>query len=78
MQLIEQRLRLLQIMRVEAFSEPVVDRSERFASLLRFALVAAWASETHCSAEFPRLGLLSPRYILGKCPLPDSSRLCDA
>jgi hypothetical protein len=33
MQLIEQRLRL-QIERVEAFSEPALDRNEYFASLL--------------------------------------------
>jgi hypothetical protein len=38
-QLIEQRLRLFQIERVEAFGEPAVDRSEQFASLLRLALV---------------------------------------
>src|SRR5580704_11059183 len=36
-QLLQQRLRLFQIARVEAFSEPAVDRSEQFASLLRLA-----------------------------------------
>ena len=39
-QLIEQRLRLFQIERVEAFSEPAVDRSEKLASLLPLALIA--------------------------------------
>ena len=37
---VKQRLRLLQIERVEAFSEPAVDRSEQFAGLLLFPLVA--------------------------------------
>ena len=39
-QLLQQRLRLLQIERVEAFGEPAVDRSEKFASLIPIALVA--------------------------------------
>jgi hypothetical protein len=39
-QLIEQRLGLFQIARVEAFGEPVVDRSKQFARLLRLALIA--------------------------------------
>ena len=40
MQFIEQRLRLLQIERVEAFGEPAIDRSEQFARLLRLSLIA--------------------------------------
>ena len=36
-QLFEQRLRLLQIERVEAFGEPAVDRSKQFARLLHLA-----------------------------------------
>ena len=36
-QLLQQRLRLLQIARVEAFGEPAIMRSEQFASLLRLA-----------------------------------------
>ena len=36
-QLLQQSLRLLQIERVEALSEPAVDRSEQFAGLLRLA-----------------------------------------
>ena len=39
-QLLQQRLRLLQIARVEAFSEPPVNRSQQFARLLHLALVA--------------------------------------
>jgi hypothetical protein len=37
--LVEQRLRLLQIERVEAFSEPAVNRSQQFARLLRLTLI---------------------------------------
>jgi hypothetical protein len=36
----QQRLRLLQIKGIEAFGEPVINRSEQFASLLHLALVA--------------------------------------
>jgi hypothetical protein len=39
-QFIEQRLRLFQITRVESFSEPAVDRSKQFASLLHLVLRA--------------------------------------
>ena len=44
-QLLQQRLRLFQIARVETFGEPAVDRSEQFASLLRLPLVAPEACE---------------------------------
>jgi hypothetical protein len=36
-QLVEQRLRLPQIERVEAFGEPAVDRSEKIAGLILLA-----------------------------------------
>jgi hypothetical protein len=39
-QLIEQRLGLFQIERVEAFGKPPVDRSEKLAGLLTLALIA--------------------------------------
>jgi hypothetical protein len=39
-QLIEQRLRLLQIERVKAFGKPPINRSKQFASLLRLPLIA--------------------------------------
>ena len=39
-QLIEQHLRLLQIARVEPFSEPAVDRREKLAGLIVLALIA--------------------------------------
>src|SRR6476661_2504248 len=57
-QLVQQRLRLLQIERVEAFRKPAVNRSEQFASLLRLAMVAPEARHTHCGTEFPRFCLL--------------------
>ena len=40
-QLLQQRLRLLQIARVEPFGEPAVDRSEKLASLATLALSLA-------------------------------------
>jgi hypothetical protein len=52
-QLIEQRLCLLQIARVEAFSEPAVNRSKQFASFLHLALVPPEARKAHGGAEFP-------------------------
>ena len=60
-QLLQQRLRLFQIARVEPLSEPAVNRSQQFASLLRLALVAPEACEAHCGAKFPGLGLLLAR-----------------
>jgi len=47
-QLLEQRLRLLQVERVEALRKPAVNRRQQFASLLRLALVTPEASEAHC------------------------------
>ena len=57
-QLSEKRLGHLQIERVKAFSEPVVDRSQEFPRLLHLALVAPEACEAHGSPEFPGLCLL--------------------
>ena len=57
-QLFQQRLRLLQIARVEPFREPAVHRSEQFARLLHLALVTPEAREAHGGAEFPGLCLL--------------------
>ena len=56
----QQRLRLLQIARVEAFGEPPVNRSQELARLLHLALVAPEACEAHGGAEFPGFGLLLP------------------
>ena len=51
-QLLQQRLRLLQIARAKSLSEPPVHRSQQFASLLRPALVAPEACEAGGGAKF--------------------------
>src|SRR5262245_46795514 len=65
-QFVEQRLRLLQIARVEPFREPPVNRSKQFARLMHPALVAPEAREAHGGAEFPGLGLLFASDSKGK------------
>jgi hypothetical protein len=62
-QLIEQRLGLLQIARVEALGEPVVDRSEKIAGLIPLALIAPEARHAHRGAKFPGFCLLCTREI---------------
>src|SRR5262249_3865159 len=57
-QFIKQRLRLLQIARVEALCEPAVNRSEQFTPFSHLALVTPEACEAHGGAEFPGFGLL--------------------
>jgi hypothetical protein len=57
-QLIQQRLSLLQIERVEALGEPAVDRREKIAGLLSLALITPQPSQAHRRAQFPRLCLL--------------------
>jgi hypothetical protein len=57
-QLLQQRLRFLQIARVEAFGEPIINRRQQFARLLPFALVAPEAGEAHGCAEFRGFGLV--------------------
>ena len=46
----EQRLRFLQIARVEPLSEPAVNRSQQFARLLHLALVTPEAGEREARA----------------------------
>ena len=52
-QLLQQRLRLRQIARIEPFSEPAVDRSKPFVSLPRLFLVAPRRCQAYCG--FPAL-----------------------
>src|SRR5262245_46378417 len=59
-QLVEQRLCLFQIERIEAFSEPAVDWSQQFAGLLRLALIAPEARHADRGSQLPELGALSP------------------
>src|SRR6516165_2788047 len=57
-ELIEERLRLFEVGRVEAFGEPAVDRREQVASFGAAALVATEPGNTRGGAQFPELGLL--------------------
>ena len=58
MQLIEQRLGLLQIERVEAFGEPIIDGGEKIAGLIPPALIAPEPRHARRRTQFPRLCLL--------------------
>jgi enoyl-CoA hydratase/carnithine racemase len=53
LQLVEQSLGLLEIARVEAFGEPVVDRREKIAGLIALALTAPETRHAHRRAQFP-------------------------
>jgi len=57
-QLVQQRLRLLQIARVEAFGKPAVDRCEKVVGFGAAALVAMELGEADSGAQFPELGRL--------------------
>ena len=52
LKLFEQRLRVLQVARIEPFGKPPVDRSEQFAGLLGFALVAPETRHAHRRTQF--------------------------
>src|SRR5215468_8850725 len=54
-QLSQQRLRLLEIARVEPLREPPVNRSKQFARLLRLALIAPETREAHGGAPIFQL-----------------------
>ena len=60
-QLIEQRLGLLQIERVEAFGEPAIDWGEKIAGLIPLALIAPEPRHAHRRAQLPGLCLLLAR-----------------
>jgi len=62
-QLVEQRLGLLQIERVEAFGEPAVDRREQLARFVPLALITPKPRHTHRRAQFQGFCLLRPRYF---------------
>src|SRR4029077_21024970 len=62
-QLIEQRLRFLQIERIEALGEPAVDRRDKITSLIPFALVTPQPRHAHRRTEFPGFGLLRASYV---------------
>src|SRR6185437_5719847 len=58
----QDRARLLQIDRSEAFGEPVVDRRQQLPRLRAPALPGPQASETRRRAEFEQLGGLAVRH----------------
>ncbi len=62
---VQQRLRLLEIGRVETFGEPAVDWCEEVAGFGVAALVAAEPGEARGGAQFPELGLLLLRDAQG-------------
>jgi hypothetical protein len=51
-QLLQQRLRLFQIERIEALGEPAVDRSEQLAGLIPLALIAPESGKAGSGAQF--------------------------
>ena len=57
-QFLQQRLRVLQIERLEALRKPTINRSQQFARLPHLALVAPETREAHGGAQFPGFGLL--------------------
>ena len=57
-QLVEQRLGLFEVGRVEAFGEPAEDWGEQGDRLLRPGLLSAQAGEAHRAAQFPGLCVL--------------------
>src|SRR5215467_6848445 len=59
-QLVQQRLRFLEVLRVETHGEPAVDRREKIAGFGALALVAPEAGEAGGDTEFPQLGALAP------------------
>jgi hypothetical protein len=56
--LVEQRLRVFEVGRVEAFGEPREDRREEVAGFGVMTLVATQPGEARGGAQFPELGLL--------------------
>jgi hypothetical protein len=61
-QFLKQRLRLLQIARVEALGEPSVDRSEKLAGLIPLTLIAPETGKASRSAQFMGPRILSAGY----------------
>jgi hypothetical protein len=55
--LIEQRLGLFQIERVEALGEPAIDRSEKIVGLVPLPLIAPQSSKARRRAQLPRFCL---------------------
>ena len=58
-QLLQQRLRLFQIARVEAFSEPAVHRSEKLVCFLALTLITPEPRKAHGGTEFLAPAIIS-------------------
>jgi hypothetical protein len=65
-QLIEQRLGLLQVGRIEAFGEPIVDRREKIVRLPSLAMIAPKAREARRRPQLPGPCLLPPHTVRGR------------
>src|SRR5258708_511468 len=61
LELLEQRLRLLQVRRVETLGKPAVDRREEFAGFVALASVAPESGEAGGGAQLPEVRALPPR-----------------
>jgi len=59
---VEQRLRRLQIGRIEPLGEPAVDRREELVGFAAAATVKPQAGEARGRRQFPSFGLLSACY----------------
>src|SRR4051812_40622602 len=76
LQLVEQRFRFLQVFRIEALGEPVVDRREQSVAFLALTMPLPQPCPTGRCAQLPRLRLLLARpvergevILLGACDL---------
>src|SRR5206468_5964503 len=56
---------ILQVSRIKAFGEPMVDWCQEVMGFLAFALLLPESSETYCCTEFPGFGLLVLGYTDG-------------
>src|ERR1700722_13070642 len=63
--LLQQRLRLLQIARIETFGEPAVNRGEQFARFHRLTPVTPEPRHAHRRAQLPGFCLLLARHREG-------------
>ena len=73
-QFLDQRFRLLQILRIKPFSEPVVNLRQHNACFVMLALLLPEAREAYRCAQFPRLRLLTLSDSMAFRKHPSASR----
>src|SRR5262249_22013569 len=73
-QLIEQRLRLLEVSGIKALCEPAIDRRQQRPRFGLLALLLPEATEAYGGAQFQRLRLLATGDV--QSPLQPGFRLC--